>query len=169
MIEYYTHRAGHTFEGVEILRYRIVLPRFSNLEGISEFYRGICDRVISYCDGDLKRHAEKKYMDCSMPKKKFNYPPIIYNLSGRVTAEVNGLIFVKLTATATHRGINDTLCVYDAHVWSTSDQRLLPPKAAAREYFGRGSFRQIGKNGFLVENGKAFICYRDRLTSFEPK
>ena len=167
MIEYYSHRAGHNFEGVEILRYKIVLPRFSDYEEISGFYRGIYDRVISYCEGELVKHAEKKYVECDIPRKKFDYPPIVYSLSGRVTYECGDLLFVKLTATATQKGMSDAVCVYDAHAWSLSDRRLIPPKMAARAHFKCGNFRKIGKNGFLVEDGKAFICYRDRLMPFE--
>ena len=169
MIEYYSHRAGHTFEGVEILRYRVVLPSFSDLKCISEFYHSIYDRVVSYCEVELKKYAEKKYAECTIQKKKFNYPPIVYSLSGRVTAEDRGLIFVKLTATATQRGISDTVCVYDAHVWSASDERLIPPQTAAKEYFGGGTFRQIGKNGFLIENGKPFICLHNKLVPLEER
>lgn len=167
MIEYYSHRAGHNFEGVEILRVKVVLPRFSDYEGLSDFYRGIYDRVISYCDRELVDHAKKKYTECTMPKKKFDYPPIIYSLTGRVTFEKDDLLFVKLIATASQKGISDTVTVYDAHAWSVSEERMIPPKMAAKTYFGGGSFRQIGKDGFLVENGKAFICSRHRLMPFE--
>ena len=167
MNEYYSRRAGHSFEGVEVLRYKIVLPEISERQCISEFYKGIYDRVIAYCEGDLIKYAEQKYTDCDMPKKKFNYPPISYALVGKVTAEKDGLLFIKLVASVSQRGLSDTITVYDAHAWDLNEERLLPPKMAARSYFGGGSFRQLGKDGFLVENGKAFVCRKEGLSPLE--
>lgn len=167
MIEYYFHRAGHSFEGVETLRYKIVLPRLSDHSAITEFYKGIYDRVIAYCEGELVKYSEKKYADCQIPRKRFNYPPITYTLEGRVTWQTEELLFIKLSATASQKEMSEKVTVYDAHVWSISEERLLPPKMAAREYFGGGSFRQLGKNGFLVENGKAYICCKNKLLPLE--
>lgn len=164
MVEYYSLTQGHSFEGTPILRYKIALPRFTDKARMTEFYGQIYDRVIGYCKDDLCRHSEEKYLQCDIPRKKFDYPPLIYRLEGRVTCIDGDLLFVKLTATVSQRGLSNTVTVYDAHAWSVSDECLIPPKAAAREYLKvRKAPRQMGKNGFLVENGKAFICLKDRL------
>ena len=164
MIEYYTHSAGHCFDGVQVLRYKIALPHFSGRDKISVFYREIYNRALGYCESELCSLSEKKYAECNMPRKKFDYPPLIYRLEGRVTCVEGDLVFVKLTASVSQRGLSDTLTVYDPHVWSLSEELLLPPKMAAREYMGTGkASKKIGKNGFLVENGKPYVCLKNVL------
>ena len=169
MIEYYTHAAGHNFEGVEILRYRIVLPCFSDSLRISDFYREIYDKVLCYCERELTSYSEEKYLECDLPKKKFEYRPLIYRLEGRATCAEGDLLFVKLTASVMQRGLTEPHVIYDAHAWSLSDERLIPPKMAAREYFGSryNQYKRIGKNGFLVENGKPYVCCGNTLRPLE--
>ncbi|MBQ8849213.1 MAG: hypothetical protein IJ011_02635 [Clostridia bacterium] len=165
MFEYYSSSRGHIFEGVEVLRYSITLPSFPEAERISLFYRDVFDAVLSYCNTELTAYAEKRYAECELPKKRFTYTPVCYRLDGRVTHDDGELTFVKLTATVGQREPKlESLCALDAHAWSLSEQCLLPPRQAARRIMGKGKIsREIGKNGFLAENGKMYVCFPDRL------
>ena len=161
MLEYYTVSKKHTFEGVEVLRYRITFPVISDSEEISVFYREIGDAAADFCSTKLTVYAEERYTDCTDPKKKFLYTPLCYELEGKVTHTDGELMFIMLRARTYQRYPRDSgTSVYDAHAWSLSDKCLLPPKHAARCFLGKRKLpRDIGKNGFLVDNGTPYICY----------
>ena len=164
MLEYYTISNKHIFEGVEVLRYRITLPAISDAEEITVFYREIGDAAADFCSTSLTAYAEERYAECELPKKKFVYAPLCYELEGRVTYEDGELIFIMLRACTHQRLPQDSgTSVYDAHAWSLTDKCLLPPRYAARSFLGKRRLpRDIGKNGFLVDNGIPYICYPDR-------
>lgn len=168
MIEYYSHSERHIHDGVEILRYRLVLPRITDKEKITDFYREVFDSTLLFCKGELCKYSEKKYLLCDLPKKKFNYPPVIYRLEGCVTYESDEHLFVKLTASVEQRESISTRRVYDAHAWSVSDERLLPPRMAAREYLHIKRLpKELRRQGFLVEDGRAYICTSKGLMPLE--
>lgn len=168
MIEYFSSSAGHIYEGVEILRYRIVLPRITGNDNITDFYREIFDSTLLFCKGELCKYSEEKYLLCDLPKKRFNYSPIVYRLEGRVTHADSECLFVKLTASVCQRGGSDSTRAYDAHAWSLSDGRLLPPRAAAREYLQAKRLpREIKGKEFLIDGGKAYICTPTELTPLD--
>ena len=165
MFSYFSQGGRHRAEGVEVLRYRISLPVFPNQDRISNFYGDILKQVCGYCESELQEYAEKRYALCDIPKKKFNYPPIFYTLDGKVTYEDSEVLFVKLTAQIKQRGFSDLWrTVYDAHAWSLPDELLLPPKQAAAVFLEKKNIpKGLGvEKGFLVENGKYYVCYKDR-------
>ena len=166
MFSYFNQGGRHRAEGVEVLRYRISLPVFPEQTVISNFYEDIFKLVLGYCENELKNYAEGRYTKCDMPKKKFNYPPVFYTLDGKVTYEDSEIIFVKLTAETKQRGFSDLWRkAYDAHAWSLPDELLLPPKQAAAVFLEKKKIpKSLGaEKGFLVENGKYYVCCKDRM------
>ncbi len=172
MVTYLNLGGKHKAEGVEVLRYRLCLPVFSQSDRISKFYGDIAELAHQYCKNELSRRAEEIFYNCDMPKKRFNYPPICYCLEGRVTYEDGDIAFVKLLAKSEHRGFpDDRRFAMDAHAWSLSDSLLIPPRQAAEGFLTRRDIpKALGKQGgFLVENGKYYICFRDRMEEIVPK
>ena len=168
MIEYYSCSDTHVYEGVELLRYRIALPRISSNDNITDFYQEIFDTTLLFCKGELCKYSEEKYLLCDLPKKKFNYSPIVYRLDGRVTHADGDYLFVKLTASVTQRGSKENIKTFDAHVWSLPDGRLVPPKMAAREYLQTKKLpRELKGNEFLIDGGRAYICTPKGLSPLE--
>ena len=161
MLDYFCRSERYCFEGVELLRYKIVLPELRRYPKISEFYRDIFEIVVNYCESALRDKAKEEYDNCEIPRKKFNYPPICYSLDGRITYADDEVIFVRLIAETRKRGIeNSVIRACDAHAWSPRDQLLMPPKQAAGLFLKKKdipkSLKQ--KNGFFVENGKFYTC-----------
>ena len=171
MFEYCRRSHDHTLDGVEILRCRLTFPSFSDKCQISDFYREIFETALRFCQKDLSEYAEKQYMSCDIPQKRFRYLPILYDLNGKVTYTDTDIMFVKLSAQAKRISPSgNSICVYDAHAWSLYDQCMIPPRAAARQFITKGRLpRQLGKNGFLIENEKPYICYQDHLEEIVTK
>ena len=171
MLEYYTISNKHIFDGVEVLRYRITLPAISDAEEITVFYREIGDAAADFCATRLTVYSEKRYAECTVPKKRFVYTPLCYELEGQVTYSDGELMFVRLLASTYQRLPQDGgVSVYDAHAWSLTDRCLLPPRHAARQFLGKRRLpRDIGRNGFLVDNGTPYICYPDRMERLQLK
>ena len=168
MSEQYSQWGKQISKGVEVLRYRIDLNIPTDKERIQEFYRGVYENALLCCKNDLSRYADERYDLSSDPKKRYAYTPIRYRLEGKATFCDGDMMFIKLTAELRRDGAAET--VYDAHAWSLSEQCLLPPKMAARAFLGKGRLpRGLSKAGFLVENGKPFICHAHRLIPIEPK
>ncbi len=171
MVTYFNQGGRHKAEGVEILRYRLCLPVFTDKKRISKFYEDISELTLEYCKNELTEYAKKAYTECDIPKKKFNFPPICYSLDGRVTYEDGYTAFVKLIAKTEHRGSPDEYrTAYDAHAWSLSDELLMPPRLAAEGFLGRRDIPRTlrGDTGFLVENGKYYVCFKDRTEEIVP-
>lgn len=168
MSEQFSQWGRHIFEGVEVLRYSIDLNIPTDREKIREFYRGVYENALLCCENELCRYAADKYGESDDPKKRYDYVPIRYRLEGKTTFCNGDMMFIKLTAEL--RGKGATERVYDAHVWSLTEQCLLPPKMAARSFLGKGKLpKGLSRSGFLVENGKPFICQTHRLIPLESK
>ncbi len=168
MSEQYSQWGKQMSEGVEILRYRIDLNIPTDKEQIQDFYRGVYENALLCCENDLSRYATEKYKISTDPRKRYAYVPIRYRLEGKATFCDGDMMFIKLTAELLRDGATET--VYDSHVWSLSEECLIPPKMAARAFLGKGRLpRELSKSGFLVENGKPFICQPRRLIPIEPR
>lgn len=156
----------HTLDSVEVLRYKISLPTFSQQSRISDFYSGIADSIVGYCETELKEISEKKYKESELPNKKFYYRPINYSLDGKITYSDKNVIFVLLTAAAKIGNEYIGGRVYDAHAWSPVDQLLIPPKQAARLFMPSGKLLREVKSaeGVFVSDGKLFVCNKNSIT-----
>ena len=147
---YETVRGSEKRHGVEILRWRIELPRYEELEKISEFYGAISERCVAFCQGTLRQRAEDAYDLCEDPKKRFRFDPLIYRLTGTETARQKDLLSVSLEITL-KRG--DTVWEREllGQVFCESEQILLSPKETARMWDGtRLSGARKKKTGALI-------------------
>ena len=166
MYRYFCLSGRHTFDGVEIMRYKISVPEFIGHDRISQFYREISERVQSFCEGDLKDHAKAEYERSEITNKKFRYPCLIYKLDGTVTYDGEEIAFVRMEATLKKLGDTSPMCrTYDAHTWSLSDECIIPPKRAASLLVpDKRLLKKIkSPRGVLYSDGKIFLCEKDSL------
>ena len=167
MYSYFCLSGRHVIDGVEVMRYRISLPEFTGLERISQFYREISERVVAFCEGELKAYAEGEYGKADAKTRKFRYPAIAYRLDGSVTYEGEAVIFVRIEATLKRHG--DTALMrraYDAHAWSPTDECLIPSRQAAGIVApDKKLARRIkSSQSVLYSDGRIFVCDRDSIT-----
>ena len=141
--------------GVEVLTYRISLPKWEKRDKISEFYAQVEARTLSFCETALRRMAERCFDASEDPKKRFHFPAFRYGLEGRVTWEDTDtdLVSVCLTAELKQKGDCLESCL-QAHTWSLSEEVLLPPEQIAERLAlqGRFSRKMRKKEHFLVKN-----------------
>lgn len=169
----YFCRFGKCFgdDGVEVMRYSVTLPEFEDMERITGFYRSVADRVVEYCENELKSYAVGEYERSELPKKRLMYKAIRYLLEGRVTHEDGDVVFVRLCASLIKGSEGENARSYDAHAWSVWEQKLLPPMQAARIYIPHGKLpREIRKaDGIYLSDGKLFACKGSKISELEPK
>ncbi len=172
MAEYTVKRGIERMEGVEILRWRIELPRWEGLEEISGFYGELEEKTVSFCQGELKKRAKEAYAACEDPKKRFHFSPMVYRLTGKETARERNLLSVSLEITLQ---AGDELLGREilGQIFSESEQLLLSPEQAARAWDGRrlraAERRQTG--GVLLRDGGLFFKedFRWILSNPTPK
>ena len=172
MAEYGTVRGSERKDGVEILRWRIELPRYEELERISEFYEGLQKETADFCQNVLKGRAETAYDQCDDPKKRFRFSPLIYRLTGRETAREKDLLSVSLEVTLR---TGDTVLENGVfgQIFCESEQILLSPEEAARMWDGRRltarEKRETG--GLLLRDGSLWFRedFRWILSNSTPK
>ena len=157
--------------GVEVLRVRITLPCRAEL---SDFYRGVAQRVWAYCEGTLRLRAEEAYEASEEPNKRFAFPTFLYRLEGRICHEEAGLLSVRLEGSLGRRGMREPEVRWaDAHTWLTEGGKtyLLPPEQAVARFGGGTLSRRERKRcrGAILSEGRVFLCDGKDFRIFTPK
>jgi len=147
--------------GVEVLSYRIRLPRWETAEEISAFYGEAGARALAFCEDQLRAEAELAFSQSEDPQKRFRFPALRYHLEGRVTLEDprRDLVSVLLLAELGRRGETAPVCRrLRAHTWRLSDGSLLPPRyALALWKSGARLLRPLRRDReLLLEDGRIF-------------
>lgn len=91
-------RGRHTHAGVEVMRYRISLPRFEDLPEINAFYEQIARRAEKFCREILFARAQGSYDNDPNEKKRFSHRPYLYTLDGQILSDDGTYITVELVA-----------------------------------------------------------------------
>ena len=164
MCKYFCRVGKSHLDGVEILRYRIKLPEFEDMDHISQFYRSVADTVGEFCESELREYAEREYATVTEAESRLRYRPLRYLLDGSVTCDDGETVFVRLAASLV-RGDVISQC-YDAHAWSREGQRMIPPIRVARMLIPKGKLpREVRRaDGIYISEGRIYACRGRELT-----
>ena len=114
--------------GSEVLSWRLTLPRGMAGTRMEEFYREIGERVVFFCENSLRERAEEDFEKSEDPKKRFHFPTFLYRLHTE-SGEEGDVLTVRLCATLARRGEREPRYRREwVHLWSVSEDCLLPPK-----------------------------------------
>ena len=164
-----TYKRGcRKVKGVRVFTYSIALPDLKDYPKIAGFYEDISSLVVTRCEGELSERAESEYLSLEEKDRQTVFRPTVYSLFGDVTYHDSEVMIIKLTATLKKPLEKQSKTVFEIHAWSLYDQILLPPRYVARRFIPKGRLPlMLGDCGFLVEDGKYYLCRRGSL--FELK
>ena len=172
MVQYICRTECERISGVEVLTYRIRLPKWENLDRISAFYAEIEERTRSFCEMVLKKMAREIFEASEDPKKYFCFPTFRYTLEGQVVYEntETDIVSVRLLAELKRRGSVDCLeRQVQAHTWSLSEEVFLPVEQIA-ERLGKTELiprKNRKMREILVDHGEMFFCQNGGLEKLE--
>ncbi len=162
----YHHQNGRIcVDGVEVLSYRISLPRWEAFEQVSALYQEIGESAVAFCETALRERAEQEFQASEDPQRKFHFPALRYRLEGRVTYEdlQLGVASVCLTAELKRLGCSARLQRHvEAHTWELKTGALLPPEQTVAFRFPDERIpRRIRRaEGALLEGERLFLLQR---------
>ncbi len=138
--------------GVVVLRWRICLPE---LRSVGDFYETVGAEAASFCQGSLSEYARALYERDPDPRKRFRFPVLRYELTGRVTHRDEALISVLLRV-CLRGGGTEPIRREMGQVFDATDGILLSPEAVARR-MGEGRLPKTlrkSPGGVVIEGGK---------------
>lgn len=161
---------GFRVEGTEVFRYRILLPRFAEFSGVSDFYEALGARAAEFCETTLREHAEQTYAHSEQSDKRFRFSPFLYRLEGRVTYAEEDIVSVMLEARWRRRGEETSCRSYtEGHTWRLSEGLLLPPAQAAALWRGRRALRGARRSESVIREGDRVLVCRKGVWSELPE
>ena len=168
-MEYRVKRGVGKKDGVEVLRWRLELPLYGELETITAFYEEIGARVEAFCRSTLSEQATEAYEVCEDPRKRFHYAPWSYRLAVRETAREKDLLSLSLEITQ-RAGDSVKAHALFGHVFCESEQILLSPREIERRVWGQRGSRASWKkrDGKMILSNPGICVERDGVWILLP-
>ena len=130
MYTYAVKRRPFVFEGNEIMRVSVSVPKTDSPSEISDFYSDISSNFINWCENSAFPRLCEEYMRLS--QQKYTYRKRTYSLRADLTYASERLLCVLTQVKLTAFRSDARILFEEYQVWLPQTGELLPPKYAAK-------------------------------------